>query len=592
MRAKRAFVALILCALAIVSSAAGALTESQRMLLFSGGRTSSSLAAQGNFVQASYDLNKASLDSIATFSRAGNAMQFDSSGYLTYGPNNLLTQSNTFSDASWAKNLVTVTGGVSDPVGGSNASTITATGVNAFIYQGPTVAAGTRIASQLYVKRRTGSGSVFLYDQDGYTNTVDITASISGGGWVAINPSVLTASGSNAYIGVKINTSGDAVDVYAGVVAAVTYETAVRTQDQVITTAAAYYGPRFDYTYNGSSWVPAGLLVEGAATNSFFGSSDPTNWSKLDVTAPSGQTAPDGSTNAATITASAGGTYHYSYGVGATATASQARVVSVFVKQGTAPYVNFGISGDASWHVGWLKWSDLSTGATNGTVTVYPLGGGLYRLALAYTMTNAVSTQPYVGPDTASRATAPNYSAAGTETVTAWGMQDEPGTIPSSYIPTSSGVAATRAAESVPVSAAVLAALQGTNGTVFYEGEGTPVTLAVFVGSITGNYALYTNNAASVISYNTTTAITASGTYTQGALFRAGVSWSAAGRSIALSGGAVTTDANPIGAFGSGYLGSNGANLHVNNHIKSFAIYNSRLPDATLQSKSVVNAAY
>ena len=77
---------------------------------------------------------------------------------------------------------------------------------------------------------------------------------------------------------------------------------------------------------------------------------------------------------------------------------------------------------------------------------------------------------------------------------------------------------------------------------------------------------------------------------------RAGIAWSAAGRSIANNGGTVATDANPFSsaAVTGAYLGvGNGGALYwLSGHIASAAFYNSRLPDATLQTKSVVGASY
>ena len=46
------------------------------------------------------------------------------------------------------------------------------------------------------------------------------------------------------------------------------------------------------------------------------------------------------------------------------------------------------------------------------------------------------------------------------------------------------------------------------------------------------------------------------------------------------------------GFAGNAYLGSYSGGAQIDGHIKSFAIYNARLPDATLQAKSVVGASY
>jgi len=59
--------------------------------------------------------------------------------------------------------------------------------------------------------------------------------------------------------------------IYGAALSAVTYETTPRPGDQVITTSAAYYGPRFDYPGGSAD----GLLVEGARTNLYLNSAVP-----------------------------------------------------------------------------------------------------------------------------------------------------------------------------------------------------------------------------------------------------------------------------------------------------------------------------
>ena len=76
-------------------------------------------------------------------------------------------------------------------------------------------------------------------------------------------------------------------------------------------------------------------------------------------------------------------------------------------------------------------------------------------------------------------------------------------------------------------------------------------------------------------------------------LQRTGFAYSGAGRSVVASGGTVTSDANGAAMSGTIYFGSSGGSAaFINEHIKSFAIYNQRLPDATLKAKSVVGASY
>jgi len=73
------------------------------------------------------------------------------------------------------------------------------------------------------------------------------------------------------------------------------------------------------------------------------------------------------------------------------------------------------------------------------------------------------------------------------------------------------------------------------------------------------------------------------------------VATDASGRTIVANGGTVSTDGNKAApsAVTSADLGAvNGGTFPINGPVKSFAIYNQRLPDATLQAKSVVGASY
>lgn len=110
-------------------------------------------------------------------------------------------------DASWiavtCTKAKTATG--IDGVGNS-ASTLTATGATATVLQ-TLVAAATSRTFSAFVKRRTGTGTVFI--QQGATQ-VDITALINSSTYTRVS---VTASVLNAAFGFQINTSADAIDV-------------------------------------------------------------------------------------------------------------------------------------------------------------------------------------------------------------------------------------------------------------------------------------------------------------------------------------------------------------------------------------------
>ena len=403
----------------------------------------------------------AQLLALASHSRPSLAMMFDSTGKLTYAPNNLLTQSNNFASVSWTKDTATITSGVSDPLGGTNAFTVTANAANAQVYQGvPFTGEGSvNFIQAIWVKRRTGSGTVSIYTPNGITKTS-----------IAVNGSwqlFYTAGAGNAanivYNTVFLDVSGDEVDIYFATLSAVTYETSPRTVDQVITTSAAYYGPRIDYDPN--TLAVKGLLIEEARTNLALQSNDLTtvSWPTDGVSkSTDGTLGPDGKSLMVKTLANAGGGFHVIYQSFAV-TSGVSYASSIFVKKGNYRYVaiSFEVSSGSN---GFLAVFDLdnpsaatqsfSTGASS--LTTYGIincGGGIYRIYVAGTA--GASGTGYLLAHIVSGATIPtgsveptNFVAAGTEYAYFFGSQLEVGSFPTSYIPTAAS-SVTRAADAL-----------------------------------------------------------------------------------------------------------------------------------------------
>ena len=80
----------------------------------------------------------------------------------------------------------------------------------------------------------------------------------------------------------------------------------------VIQTATSN-NPRFNYKYNGASWVPAGLLIEEQRTNYSNAVTQTGNWSNLNVSVTTGVSSPDSGTNAITLVPSGSNSGHMSY---------------------------------------------------------------------------------------------------------------------------------------------------------------------------------------------------------------------------------------------------------------------------------------
>ena len=123
---------------------------------------------------------------------------------------NNLIWANDFNNGAWVKTTCAITIGIADPSGGTSACTLTATGASSHCIQ--TLAAGASAVrtNSAWIRRRTGTGSVFLRDSLN-TGFVDVGALISGT-WQRF--SITSAAGTARILDVQIGTSGDAVDVW------------------------------------------------------------------------------------------------------------------------------------------------------------------------------------------------------------------------------------------------------------------------------------------------------------------------------------------------------------------------------------------
>lgn len=177
------------------------------------------------------DFLAGSLDSRITFTRASSATRVNSSGLIEsvssnvarfdYDPvtlackgllieearTNLCLYSDDLTNAAWTKSNATTAKTATGPDGVSNsATTLTATAGNATALQAITSASAARVTS-CYIKRRTGTGTVEMTQDNGTTwAAVTVTSS-----WTRV--SIAAATLANPTVGLRIVTSGDAVDV-------------------------------------------------------------------------------------------------------------------------------------------------------------------------------------------------------------------------------------------------------------------------------------------------------------------------------------------------------------------------------------------
>jgi hypothetical protein len=125
-------------------------------------------------------------------------------GYYMVQKANQFIYSQLFSNPVWVPTSCTLTSGQTDPLGGTEAFTMTATGANATLLQSVAVTGTLNRVVSLYIKRKTGVGNIYIAVDDGTFVLKAVT-----GAWVRYD-TYLTASGT-VQAGIKIATSGDEV---------------------------------------------------------------------------------------------------------------------------------------------------------------------------------------------------------------------------------------------------------------------------------------------------------------------------------------------------------------------------------------------
>jgi hypothetical protein len=552
-----------------------------------GGGGGVSPAFQTNFTAIS------SLPAGVSFSRASaDATMFDSTGNLTYAPNNLITNSNA--PSTWIQDggAGTVTTGVSDPDGGTTASTFTSSGANARLYNNVgSVANAYNVINSIWIRRRTGTGIITYWDPNNTPR--DITSSVTST-WARVNSKSL--SGTNIYNMVILATAGDAVDIYHAQTEYVTYETSPRTYNP--TTSSAYYGPRFDYAWNGSAWVAVGLMDEEQRRNEVTYSVDLSNaaWPRINLASVTAVTGIDGTSSAFKLVPDATNGIH--------------RVASNTFGSTSSPFMAWAIVTASGYNQVALRESAVtgasavfslaSGGSVSGTrdfgaittsnAAIVSLGSGRFLISCLFTPSSAVT--PNIGIyvlDGGWASGDPNsyaFAGNGTSGIVVECPQAEIGGFRTSYIPTTSA-AVTRSADvvTVPFNAP-------TAGTMIIEWLHSPdVDGTNPVISANTNNPGWTVGAAEILPSGSRighTPITS-------APNRGANAWDASSYSSAFNGvlsqSSITPTQGAVTSVAFGYS-TTSAFGQPNTRIRSVALYTSRLSDADLQTKSVVGAAF
>ena len=354
--------------------------------------------------------------------------------------------------------------------------------------------------------------------------------------------------------------------------------------------------PRFDY--DPVTLAPRGLLIEEARTNLLTYSQDWTNaaWSKTNITVTAAATAsPDGTVNAQRLQATATAATNVSTAAIAATTASAS--FSVYVKQGSSATTanSFALRNNTTATnlvLGTLNYATgvwtYSTGSTG--VTVSNAGNGWWRLQISASagITAGDLLIAYTGFLGAS-ATAGDH-------LFAYGAQLEAGSFATSYIPTVASTV-TRNAD--------VATMTGTNfSSWFNQTEGTFVTdvldnaagVNVLVASdgTTTNQLIMASSTLNIFSVFTGGAFQAQLGVTPPAPYKTAGAYKVNHFAAVANGGTVSTDTSgTLATYSRLSIGTNavGNAAFLNGHIRTIAYFNTRLPNAQLQTLTAPSLA-
>ena len=490
------------------------------------------------------------LPSTITFSRPSNATYYDSTGKLTYAPNNLLLNTATLSTQN-----------------------VTTAPINYILsFQGTGFVA------------RTGTSTGTLVGT-GVANRVSVAFTPTAG------TLTLTVVGS----------------VTSAQLEAVTYQTTPGTY--VATTSAAYYGARLDY--NPATLAPLGLLIEEARTNLALQSNNfSSTWATNGVTRTTDSTlASDGVTAAAKYTASAGtGIYQLFNSTTYTIVPGSPYAISFEIdgSSGAFPYITYLVN-----LAYWVNAVFDTTTNTSGTATQTNVNGGTlisatktylgnnrYRLTLV--ASTALGSSVYGVLRFTNQKTGNTFGALGAINATFTGAeyvyvsfaQVELGSFATSYIPTAASSVA-RSADTASMTGANFSSWYNATAGAFLVQFDTPASGTRIISAADDNTA---NNNIQMLTSGTdptflvTTSGTAqasidAGTVAANTVYKFAGTYSANDFAACISGGTVGTDTSgTIPTVDRLRIGAGQAGDTLCGHVALLNYYPQRLPNATLQS--------
>ena len=483
-----------------------------------------------------------------------------------------------------------ITTGVEDPNGGSTAYTLTQSGAPSCELYPTTPFVNSSTISSVWIRRRTGTGTIRLYGGDYITN---ITSQVTSE-WNRVTSN----ASESATVGFDLRTfdSGDAIDFWHPQAEDITGRTDQTTPSEYVSVgvlSAPYHGAGvdgvkfFDTDLDGNPIAAStlkGYLAESAATNLCLQSNAfTTTWTNTLTSIAQNVVGPDGATSAWTLTDSDAVNVKVIEQTAITLTAA-AYTFSIFVKK-TSGATSFPVL--FAYTATGTRRAPVTIDTNNGIATAWTAYTGetipagfsaacsdfntnFWRVSFTFTGT-AASYQFDICPAASPTSNKSTGVLDGTVTGSAvfYGAQVELGSAATSYIATTTVAVARNAdVESVPTSGNIIAASGwiSLTYTPTHAPSGTVFLWGTYVDA--SNYTAILHDATNLIfrkriagtNYDATIA----NAFVSGTTYKMAATWGASGTGIALNGtlgtGHANTTAAQIGTAMQTGADGNGAN--------------------------------
>ncbi len=454
------------------------------------------------------------LDPRITFSRGSNATLVDATGKLTYAPNNLLTNSESFDNAAWSKTGHTISANtIAAPNGTTTADTLvedTSAGTHEIRQDVTTVAATYTFSAYIKAANRTfamlyhgqtNSAYVVNLSTGAASGNAGLNAPLSGSvtdagnGWYRVSMTVAATAALNNFRiyplsnSTTYNYTGSgtgAIYIWGAQLSPVTYQTTPGTYNS--TTPKNLLG--FTQEFDNAAWTKSNAFVQ---TNLLTYSQDFGNaaWSSNAVTrVDNAIAAPDGTLTAEQFTPTTASATHTFWQIVSSVTSGATYSASYYIKPNgytkvaivenniTSAYTSFDLSGAGS----------VITNSAGSSGSVTAVGGGWYRIVHSSASGGtAFRPQLFILPNSYTSGTPTNsWVGDGTSGIYAWGAQLVQGSTAGDYQRTDAAAAAVQyTAPDGTLSADKLVENTATNQHIVFQAptfvSGTPYTWSAYV---------------------------------------------------------------------------------------------------------------